>query len=246
MQLRLYGIPEAISAAVCPFADLAGAVDTVIATIQSGVPVARIELLDELQMQRRQPPTRSSSYAEAPTLFFEFHGTAAGVEEQARLVAEIADEHRRRRLPAGRPGPRTATGSGRRATTPTRRPKALRPGAEARATDVCVPISRLAECILETRADLDADGLLAPIVGHVGDGNFHLTFLLDPNDPARARRAPRRSTTAWSSARSPWAAPAPASTASAPARCAYLEAEHGDGVDADAPRSSAPSTRRTS
>ena len=123
IQLRLYGIPEAISAAVCSFADLDGAVDTVIATIQSGIPVARIELLDELQMRAVNAYSKLD-YPEAPTLFFEFHGTAAAVEEQARLVGRARRGLRRRRLPVGDPtrGPQPAVeGAARRATRPPRR-----------------------------------------------------------------------------------------------------------------------------
>ena len=141
IQLRLYGIPEAMSAAVCSFDDLAGAVDTVIATIQSGIPVARVELLDALQMRAVNAYSKLD-YPEQPTLFFEFHGTTAGVEEQAAMVAEIAEgfgggafqwatrPEDRNRLWAARHDVYWAT-------------KALRPGTEAKATDVCVPISRL-------------------------------------------------------------------------------------------------------
>ena len=187
VQLRLWGIPEAISAAVCSFETLAGAVDTVIATIQAGVPIARIELLDEVQVRACNLHS-GLGLAEAPTLFFEFHGSEAGVAEQAELVGELAADQggsgfswstraeERNRLWAARHNAFWAC-------------RGLRPGAEARPTDVCVPISRLAECILATRADIDAEGLVAPIVGHVGDGNFHLTFLLDPDDPAETARA---------------------------------------------------------
>ena len=187
IQLRLYGIPEAMSAAVCSFADLTGAVDTVIATIQSGIPVARIELLDELQMQAVNTYSKLD-YPAQPTLFFEFHGTTAGVEEQAAMVADLAESfgggafqwaskaEDRNRLWAARHDVYWAL-------------KAMRPGCETKATDTCVPISRLAEAILAAREDADAAGLLAPIVGHVGDGNFHMTFLLDPNDPAEFERA---------------------------------------------------------
>lgn len=187
LQLRLQGIPEAITSAVCSFADLAGAVDTVIATIQSGIPVARIELLDEVQIRGCNLYSKLG-LPETPTLFFEFHGTAAWAEEQARMAGEIAegfgggafrwasDAEERNRLWAARHDALWAA-------------KALRPGAESWATDVCVPISRLAECILETKADIAASGLLAPIVGHVGDGNFHLTLLLDPAKPEEFTRA---------------------------------------------------------
>ena len=187
IQLRLYGIPEAMSAAVCSFADLAGAVDTVIATIQSGIPVARIELLDALQMKAVNAYSKLD-YPEQPTLFFEFHGTTASTEEQAQMVAEIAEgfgggafrwasrPEDRNRLWAARHDVYWAT-------------KALRPGTEIKATDVCVPISRLAEAIVAARDDAAAAGLVAPIVGHVGDGNFHMSFLLDPNDPGELERA---------------------------------------------------------
>jgi D-lactate dehydrogenase (cytochrome) len=187
IQLRLYGIPEAMSAAVCSFPELAAAVDTVIATIQSGIPVARIELLDALQMKAVNAYSKFD-YPEQPTLFFEFHGTTAGVAEQAQMVADIAEgfgggafhwasrAEDRNRLWAARHDVYWAT-------------KALRPGTEAKATDVCVPISRLAEAILAARDDAAAAGLVAPIVGHVGDGNFHMTFLLDPDDPAEFERA---------------------------------------------------------
>ena len=187
VQLKLHGIPEAISAAVCPFATLGGAVDAVIATIQSGVPVARIELLDEVQVRACNAHSHLD-LPENPTLFYEFHGTEAGVAEQAALAGEIAAEfggtgfdwaraaEDRSRLWAARHDAFWAV-------------RELKPGADVRATDVCVPISRLAECILETRADIDANGLLAPIVGHVGDGNFHVSLLVDPDDAGEAARA---------------------------------------------------------
>jgi D-lactate dehydrogenase (cytochrome) len=187
VQLRLYGIPEAISAAVCSFQALAGAVDTVISTIQAGVPIARIELLDEVQV-RACNQYSGLGLAELPTLFFEFHGSPAGVAEQAELVGELAQDCGGSDFRwASRAEERTKLWSARHDAFWACR--GLRPGAEARATDVCVPISRLAECILATRADIEAAGLLAPIVGHVGDGNFHVTFLLDPNDPGETARA---------------------------------------------------------
>ena len=187
VQLRLHGIPEAIAAAVCPFEDLAGAVDTVIATIQSGVPIARVELLDALQIQATNAYSKLG-LPEAPTLFFEFHGSAAAVKEQAEAVAEIA-------AGAGGGAFQWTSGTEERNRLWAARhdvfwsQKALRPGAEAWTTDVCVPISRLAEAILAARDDAAANGLVAPIVGHVGDGNFHMTFLIDPADPAEFERA---------------------------------------------------------
>ena len=180
IRLRLYGIPEAVSAAVCSFETLEGAVDTVILTIQSGIPVARIELLDEVQMDAVNKYSKFD-YPVLPTLLFEFHGTERGVQEQAETVGGIAAEY--------------GGGDFRWATLAEERNKlwqarhdsyyaalALRPGAKGWATDVCVPISRLAECILETKRDIEESKLLAPIVGHVGDGNFHLCFIIDPDD----------------------------------------------------------------
>ncbi|HMA15964.1 MAG TPA: FAD-linked oxidase C-terminal domain-containing protein, partial [Kiloniellaceae bacterium] len=187
VQLRLYGIPESIAAAVCSFETLAGAVDTVILTIQSGIPVARIELLDELQMKAINDYAKLD-YPVKPTLFFEFHGTEAGAREQAEMVGEIAKDF-------GGTGFRWATRQEDRNKLWQARHDAyfanlaMRPGAKGWATDVCVPISRLAECILETRKDIDAAGVLAPIVGHVGDGNFHLTFLIDTEDADEMARA---------------------------------------------------------
>ena len=180
IQLRLYGIPEAISSAVCPFKTLAGAVDTVIATIQMGIPVARIELLDDVMMDAINKYS-DLDYPVSSTLFFEFHGSEAGVKEQAETVGEIAAEN--------------GAGDFRWTALQEERSKlwqarhdayyaalALRPGAKGWATDVCVPISHLADCIVETKQDIEASGLLAPIVGHAGDGNFHLSFIIDPDD----------------------------------------------------------------
>lgn len=188
LQLRLHGQPEAVSAAVCSFPTVGAAVDAVILTIQAGLPVARIELLDEPQMRACIAYAKLDGYQAAPTLFFEFHGTPASVEEQSTTALEIARD--------------CGASSVRRATAPEERARlwqarhdayyaalALRPGAVAWATDVCVPISRLADCIGETCADIESSGLLAPIVGHVGDGNFHCLFLLDPNAPDEWERA---------------------------------------------------------
>lgn len=187
--LRLYGIPEAVSSAVVSFPDLEGAVNAVITTIQMGIPVARIELLDEVQMDACNRYS-DMDYPVQPTLFLEFHGSEAGVKEQAETVGEICREH--------------GAGDFRWTTRPEERSKlwaarhdaayaalSLRPGAKAWATDVCVPISRLAECILETKADIAASNMLAPLVGHVGDGNFHLVFVLDPDNPEEVAEANR-------------------------------------------------------
>ncbi len=184
--LKLYGVPEAMSAAVCSFETLEGAVTTVIETIQNGVPVARIELLDDVQMDAVNRYS-NLEYPVQPTLFFEFHGSAAGVVEQTETVKTLADEN--------------GGGSFEWATHEEDRSRlwqarhdayyaclALRPGAKGMPTDVCVPISRLAECILETKKDVEETGLLAPIVGHVGDGNFHLCIVFDPDDAEESAR----------------------------------------------------------
>ena len=180
IQLRLYGVPEAISAAVCSFETMEGAVNTTISTIQMGIPVARIELLDEVQVDAINRYA-DFDYALKPTLFFEFHGTEAWVQEQAEMVKEISTEEggsdfqwstreqEKQKLWEAR---HNAYYAG----------LALRPGSKGWATDVCVPISRLADCILETRSDIEESGQVVPLVGHVGDGNFHLLFLIDPEN----------------------------------------------------------------
>jgi D-lactate dehydrogenase (cytochrome) len=187
--VRLYGIPEAISAAVCAFPSIAAAVDTVILTIQNGVPVARIELLDEAQIDAINKYSKLD-HRVAPTLFFEFHGTPAGVDEQVETVKAIAAEH--------------GGDDFRWATTPEARSKlwqarhdayyaalALRPGSKGWPTDVCVPISRLADCIAETKRDLAQSTIPSALAGHVGDGNFHLIFMIDPQRPEEIAEASR-------------------------------------------------------
>ncbi|MFG1346925.1 FAD-linked oxidase C-terminal domain-containing protein [Xanthobacter autotrophicus DSM 431] len=179
--LKLYGIPEAISAAVCPFPSVEAACNTVIATIQSGIPVARIELLDEVQVKASNAYAKLS-LAETPTLFLEFHGTEASVHEQADRFGEIAAEF------GGGPSAFSVKPEERSKLWQARHDAywsvlPLRPGAKAVATDVCVPISRLAECVTETKRDIEEMGLIAPIVGHVGDGNFHTTLMVDVDDP---------------------------------------------------------------
>ncbi|PWC78226.1 FAD-linked oxidase C-terminal domain-containing protein [Azospirillum sp. TSH64] len=187
--LKLYGIPEAISSAVCAFPTIKGAVDTVIQTIQVGVPVARIELLDEVQIDAVNKYSKLD-YAVAPTLFFEFHGTEAGVKEQAEMVAAIAAEHGGMEFAwATRPEDRSKLWQARHDAYYAA--LALRPGSKGWPTDVCVPISRLADCILETKQDLAGSNMLAPMVGHVGDGNFHLVYVLDPENPAELAEAQR-------------------------------------------------------
>ena len=188
IQLRLYGIPEAISAAVCQFPDLKSAVDTVIVAMQVGIPVARIELLDDVQMDVCIRYSKLEGYKAAPTLFFEFHGSSAGVQEQAEMMQAIAAEHGGSAFEwATRPEDRSRLWKARHSAYYAS--KACYPGKEAFATDACVPISRLADCVLESKADADATGLISPIVGHVGDGNFHLTILFEPTSAAERASA---------------------------------------------------------
>ena len=179
--LRLFGIPEAVSAAVCPFPSVEAACNTVIATIQSGIPVARIELLDEVQVKASNAYAKLA-LAETPTLFLEFHGTEASVHEQADRFGELAAEFGGGpSVFAVKPEDRSKLWQARHDAYWSVLP--LRPGAKAVATDVCVPISRLAECVMETKRDIEEMGLIAPIVGHVGDGNFHTTLMVDVDDP---------------------------------------------------------------
>lgn len=185
--VRLYGIPEAMSSAVCSFPDLDGAVNAVILTIQAGIPIARIELLDEVQMDACNRYS-NLDYPATPTLFLEFHGSEAAVKEQSETVKEICTDF-------GGSGFQWSTNAEDRNKLWEARhnaayaAKALRNNSRMWATDVCVPISRLAECLLETKKDIQENDLLAPIVGHVGDGNFHLAFVLAENDDEEFARA---------------------------------------------------------
>ncbi len=187
LTLRLHGIPEAISSAVCPFPSVDAACQATIMTIQSGIPVARIELMDELQVSACNNYSKLS-LAETPTLFLEFHGSDAGVAEQAERFAEIAAEF------GGGPAVWTTQAEERTKLWQARHDAyhactQLRPGARPLATDVCVPISRLAEAVAGTQADIAEMNLVAPIVGHVGDGNFHVSLLVDMGDAAEIKRA---------------------------------------------------------
>ena len=191
VQLRLYGIPEAISAAVCQFPDLKSAVDTVNVAMQVGIPVARIELLDDVQMDACIRYSKLEGFEARPTLFFEFHGTEAGVREQAEMMQAITADHGGSAFDwATLPEDRSRLWKARHNAYYAA--LALEPGKQAFATDACVPISRLTECVLETRADVKASGLTAPIVGHVGDGNFHLVMLFDAAERDKAEALARK------------------------------------------------------
>lgn len=185
--LKIYPQPEAISAAVCSFPDIGSAVNAVIQTIQMGVPVARVEFVDENSVRALNKHDKLT-LPEKPLLLFEFHGSEPGVQEQADIVRQIADEH-------GAIGFEWATRPEDRSRLWQARHNAyfallqLRAGCRAISTDCCVPISRLAECLLETKADLEREQVVHGIIGHVGDGNFHVQMLVDPNDPADIARA---------------------------------------------------------
>ncbi|MBC7413848.1 MAG: FAD-binding protein [Herminiimonas sp.] len=185
--VRLYPQPEAISAAVCSFPSAGAAVTTVIRTIQMGVPVARVEFLDENSVRAINAHDHLDLPVK-PLLLFEFHGSEAGVAEQAGLVQQIADEH-------GASDFAWATHPEERSKLWAARHNAyfallqMRPGGRAITTDCCVPISRLAECILETKADCEAEQMIYSIIGHVGDGNFHVLMMVDPHDPDETAQA---------------------------------------------------------
>jgi D-lactate dehydrogenase (cytochrome) len=186
LTLKLAGIPEAISAGVCPFPSIKAACDAVIVTIQSGLPVARIELLDEVQVAACNAYSKLT-LPETPLLLVEFHGTDASVREQAERFGEIAAEFEGGPYEwATKPEDRTRLWQARHDVYWAA--VGMRPGARVIATDVCVPISRLAECVDETKRDIVASGITAPIAGHVGDGNFHTSPLVMMDDPDEIAR----------------------------------------------------------
>ena len=188
VQLRLYGIPEAIAAAVCQFDSLESAVNAVIGAMQMQIPIARIELLDDVQMDTCIRYSKLTGFAPKHTLFFEFHGSESGVAEQSAQMEAITRDHGGSAFEwATKPEDRTRLWKARHAAYYAA--LALVPGKQGLATDACVPISRLADCIMETKADIDETGIVATIVGHVGDGNFHLVVLFDPNDAEERARA---------------------------------------------------------
>jgi D-lactate dehydrogenase (cytochrome) len=188
--LRLHPLPEAVSAAICAFDSIEGAVNTVIATIQLGVPVARIELLDATQIDAVNRYSKTD-YAVAPTLFFEFHSDSQGhVAEQAKTVEGIASERGGHRFQwATRLEDREKLWQARHEALYAA--LALRPGSRGWTTDVCVPISKLAECVVETTKDNTGAPFPICLVGHAGDGNFHLIYVLDPASPAELDEAGR-------------------------------------------------------
>jgi len=187
LTLRLAGIPEAISSGICPFPSVEAACNATIVTIQSGIPVARIELLDEMQVKASNAYSKLT-LPEMPMLFVEFHGSDASVAEQSQRFGEIAREL------GGGPFDWATRTEDRSRLWQARHDAywavmGLRPGVRALSTDVCVPISRLAECVTQSQRDVKESRLLAPIVGHVGDGNFHMLLLIDHTDADEVERA---------------------------------------------------------
>lgn len=189
LTLKLHGIPEAIAGGVCPFPSVEAACNATILTIQSGIPVARIELLDELQVRACNAYSKLT-LPEKPVLFVEFHGSEASVAEQSERFGEIAKEF------GGGPFEWATKAEDRSKLWQARHDvywaaNALRPGAKALTTDVCVPISRLAECVTATQRDVNENKLIGPIVGHIGDGNFHVSLRLDMDDKREVEAAER-------------------------------------------------------
>ena len=185
--LKLARVPEAVSAAVCAFPDISSAINAVIEMMSAGIEMARIELLDEVQMGAINAYS-GFDYSVAPTLFFEFHGSGSSVAERVAAARPVADRH-------GGEDFRWATGREERDRLWQARydayyaSRTMRPGSVGYVTDVCVPVSRLADCILRTKEELEESSLIAPLFGHVGDGNFHVVFLIDPDRPGELAEA---------------------------------------------------------
>ncbi len=228
LTLRLHGIPEATSAGICSFPSMGAAVDTVIETIQMGIPMARIEFVDAASA-RAFNDYSGSSMNEAPHLMVEFHGSPDGVAEDAVRFGDIVADH------GGSEFQWSAREEERRALWAMRHNGyyailAARKGARALVTDICVPISKLAQAVEETQADIEASGIPGPILGHVGDGNFHAILLVDPEQPADLETAKALSH------RMAERAIALGGTCTGEhgvgmGKLAYMRAEHGDGWD---------------
>jgi D-lactate dehydrogenase (cytochrome) len=186
LTLRLYGIPESILSGVCAFPDIASACNATILTIQSGIPIARIELLDAVQI-RAANAYSGLKLPEVPHLFVEFHGSEQGAREQVDSFSEVASHYGGGELTwASRQEDRNRLWQARHDSFWAA--KALMPGKDVFATDVCVPISRLAECVSETQKDMAENQLFGPIIGHVGDGNFHVQLFCDMKDESEIAR----------------------------------------------------------
>ena len=228
LTLKLYGIPETILSGVCPFETLEGACNATIAALQMGLPLARIELLDEVQVRGCNAYSKLS-LPETPTLFLEFHGSEAGAREQVETFAAIAEAEGGGALDwAERPEDRNRLWQARHDAYWAAR--GLRPGGDLIATDVCVPISALAACVAETKQDIERLGLLAPIVGHVGDGNFHVMPLIDP-DSAEERTRVRAFLDRLVDRALRFEGTCTGEHGIGQGKIGYLVAEHGAGVD---------------
>lgn len=188
LTVRLFGQPEAIKSATCAFEDVDSAVGAVILAIQSGIPLARVELLDDVQMTGMNLKNPEMALPEKPHLFLEFHGTESGASEQVEMFREIADEFGGSDFKwAEKPEDRNKLWQARHDAYYAA--KALRPGSDGFVTDCCVPISKLAECIARAKTEISQSGLTAPLLGHVGDGNFHLVILIEPGNADELRAA---------------------------------------------------------
>ena len=188
LTVRLFGQPETILSATCAFETIEGAVDAVMLAIQTGIPLARVELLDDVQMKGMNIHNVDMNLPEKPHLFLEFHGSEAGAAEQVGMFRDISDEF------GGSDFQWATKAEDRNKLWKARHEayyaaKALRPGSDGFVTDCCVPISKLAECIARTKREIEKSGLIAPILGHVGDGNFHLVILIESGNVAELKAA---------------------------------------------------------
>jgi len=187
LTLKLHGLPEATASAVCRFPSIQAACDAAITAIQTGIPIARVELLDEIQVKVCNTYSKLG-LPEEPTLFLEFHGTQASLTEQSERFGDIAREYGAGSFEwSAQPEDRTRLWQARHDIFWALR--GYRAGAKVVVTDVCVPISRLAECVTETKRDAETSGIIAPIVGHVGDGNFHASVMVMMEDPEEVAAA---------------------------------------------------------
>ncbi|MGK9051193.1 FAD-binding oxidoreductase [Neorhizobium petrolearium] len=226
--VKLHPIPETIASAVCTFETMRGAVEAVVATIQSGIPVARIEFLDEVAVEAANRHA-GLTLKLAPTLFLEFHGSPRWVEEQSNTVREIADEFGGSDFQwSTRTEDRERLWKARHETIYAN--QTLRPGCKAFTTDVCVPISRLAEAVLAAREDIDNSFLMGKIIGHVGDGNFHVGYLIKPEIPEELAEAERLSERLYQRAID-MGGTFSGEHGIGISKLKYLRREHGDAVD---------------
>ncbi|MCR5856329.1 FAD-binding oxidoreductase [Mesorhizobium sp. J428] len=226
--VRLQPIPETVASAICTFETMRGAVEAVVATMQSGIPVARIEFLDEVAVDAANAHSKLG-LKRAPTLFLEFHGSPRWVEEQSRTVAEITADHGGSDFAwSTRPEDRERLWKARHETIYAN--QSLRPGCKTYTTDVCVPISRLAEAVLAARADVDQSFLIAKIIGHVGDGNFHVGYLIKPEIAEELAEAERLAGRLYARAME-MGGTFSGEHGIGISKLPYLRREHGDAVD---------------